>query len=155
MSFTRSSVLYDFQTLNAGEVTNRVRVTNVDGREFIRSVPTEAWNYTFPPEVPTSRRRGKEKQVATLSSPNPTQVTPKVKRRIDHFVMNLPGTALEFLDAFRGLLTSLRNEPGFEEDYDVMPMIHCHCFTRELERPGAERDIRTVRHLSFVLLDRS
>ena len=29
--------------------------------------------------------------------------------------------------------------------YAVMPMVHCHCFTRELDRDAAERDIRQVR----------
>jgi hypothetical protein len=28
-------------------------------------------------------------------------------------------------------------------------MVHCHCFTRELELPGAERDIRQVRLCLF------
>ena len=68
--------------------------------------------------------------------------------------MNLPGTALEFLDAFHGCLASIRDEAGFAEVYDVMPLIHCHCFTRELERPGAETDIREVCicHQSFVYM---
>jgi len=54
--------------------------------------------------------------------------------------MNLPDSAIEFLDAFRGILA----EPELRKAYEGrMPMIHCHCFTREVEdQTRAERDIK-------------
>lgn len=61
--------------------------------------------------------------------------------------MNLPATAIEFLDAFRGVLTPIKAEDSqaFDKIYgDAMPMVHCHTFTKELEAPGAERDLRQV-----------
>ncbi len=71
--------------------------------------------------------------------------------------MNLPDSAITFLDAFRGILASSSLSSQADIDlaatYDVMPMVHCHCFTRELEREAAERDIRHVR--SFVRFPRS
>ena len=57
--------------------------------------------------------------------------------------MNLPDSAIEFLDAFRGALSQGLQE--FRTLYDEMPMVHCHCFTRFLEPDEAERDIRNVR----------
>lgn len=61
--------------------------------------------------------------------------------------MNLPDTAILFLDAFRGVLSP---ENAGERDLSglyaegTMPMVHCHCFTRELEPEKAEVDIRQV-----------
>lgn len=56
--------------------------------------------------------------------------------------MNLPDTAIEFLDALRGVLSHTdRNLSGL---YETMPMVHCHCFTRFLDPAEAESDIRKV-----------
>ena len=67
---------------------------------------------------------------------------PKLRNRISHFVMNLPDSAIEFLDAFRGVFA----EPALREAYEgKMPMVHCHCFTREVEdQRRAEVDIKQV-----------
>lgn len=76
----------------------------------------------------------------------PLQQPPR--RRIAHFVMNLPDSAITFLDAFRGVFAQSSSPSASDIDlkglYDVMPMVHCHCFTRELDREVAERDIRHV-----------
>ncbi|KAJ3007700.1 hypothetical protein NUW54_g3441 [Trametes sanguinea] len=67
------------------------------------------------------------------------------RQRISHFVMNLPDTAILFLDAFRGVLApdnaGGRDLSGLYDEAS-MPMVHCHCFTRELEPEKAETDIR-------------
>jgi tRNA (guanine37-N1)-methyltransferase len=59
--------------------------------------------------------------------------------------MNLPGTALEFLDALKGCLAPIKGEPGFDNEYTTMPIIHCHCFTRELDPDKAQQDMLNVR----------
>ncbi|KAG1455897.1 hypothetical protein G6F46_008428 [Rhizopus delemar] len=43
-------------------------------------------------------------------------------KQFDHFIMNLPATAIEFLDAFKGIYK--------DQQQSYLPMIHCHCFTR-------------------------
>jgi len=64
--------------------------------------------------------------------------------------MNLPDSAITFLDAFRGIFApSSGSVIDLQALYDVMPMVHCHCFTRELDRDAAERDIRQV-HVSLI-----
>src|SRR6266436_9602034 len=78
---------------------------------------------------------------------SPSKLPPR--KRIAHFVMNLPDSAITFLDAFRGIFAQSLSPSTSDIDlralYDVMPMVHCHCFTRELDREAAERDIRHVR----------
>ncbi|KAK4058212.1 tRNA(m(1)G37)methyltransferase [Microbotryomycetes sp. JL221] len=64
---------------------------------------------------------------------------------IDHFVMNLPASAIEFLDAYRGLYLPLyETDPEAKlaveaRGYDKLPMVHCYCFTKDVEH--AEQDI--------------
>lgn len=61
--------------------------------------------------------------------------------------MNLPDSAITFLDAFRGLLS-----PGHIGQRDLsgvysennLPMVHCYCFTKEFEAEKAAVDIRQV-----------
>jgi hypothetical protein len=38
--------------------------------------------------------------------------------------------------------------------YDRMPMVHCHCFTRELKADNAKKDIIMVRALALQILTR-
>jgi tRNA (guanine37-N1)-methyltransferase len=68
--------------------------------------------------------------------------------------MNLPDSAITFLDAFRGILAPSSSPSESDIDlgalYDVMPMVHCHCFTREMDREAAERDIRHVRTFLWI-----
>ncbi|KAI8336344.1 guanine(37)-N1-methyltransferase [Chlamydoabsidia padenii] len=51
-------------------------------------------------------------------------------RTFDHFVMNLPDTAIEFLDAFRGLYQDQKALYDSIDPAPKLPVVHCHCFTR-------------------------
>ncbi|QRW09379.1 tRNA (guanine-N(1))-methyltransferase [Ceratobasidium sp. AG-Ba] len=95
------------------KVIPRVRITTLDGRQFIQDVVQTAWTSPFGPEAyvkPLTVRERRNKQKVTsaaepLATSKPTtapELEPaREQRRIDHFVMNLPGMALEFLDAFK------------------------------------------------------
>lgn len=130
-----------------------MRVTCEDGRDFIQSVTTRCLVNPFPaytgPKPSIKKQRKLQKQQTSLESV-PVDVTdsPAIppRRRISHFVMNLPDSAITFLNAFRGIF-SASSLGGMNVDavYDTMPMIHCHCFTREIESDKAEVDIRQVK----------
>ena len=97
----------------------------------------------------SERHARQQGQLADGASSTDASERPK-RSRIAHFVMNLPDSAITFLDAFRGVLSPQnvggRDLSGIYGSSDL-PMVHCHCFTRELELERAEQDIRQVRDL--------
>ncbi|KAI0257069.1 Met-10+ like-protein-domain-containing protein [Lactifluus subvellereus] len=132
------SYKYLYINIKNNKVSDRARASCEDGRDFIRHAAARVAADPLPgyagPSLSQSQRRAQSRQQSRRL--NPSELPPR--KRIAHFVMNLPDSAITFLDAFRGMLATT----GLQALYDVMPMIHCHCFTRELEREAAERDIR-------------
>jgi len=133
------SYKYLTENIQNNKVQRLVRGSAEDGRDFIRSSAVRVFQDPFPGFVaPTSKSTKKDIRQQQKSGQTVPAVPPR--RHISHFVMNLPGSAIEFLDAFRGLLSA----PELSGIYDAMPMIHCHCFTREVDdQANAEKDIRT------------
>jgi len=139
------------------QVQHLVRPFEEDGRDFIKAAARRVWGYPFPefsPKISKSQAKKAKRALVpgetremTASEPAPAP-QPKSRRLISHFVMNLPDSAIEFLDAFRGILA----EPELGEAYkERMPIVHCHCFTREVgDQARAERDIKQV-SMSFVI----
>ena len=131
-------------------MSDLVRIYCEDGRDFIRAAVARVYDEPFSPfsGPPLSRtqqdkeRRRAQKVAAENIVADTTELTELPRRRIAHFVMNLPDTAIQFLNAFQGLL--LDRTQDLSETYGTMPMVHCHCFTRELDPQKAELDIRKV-----------
>lgn len=130
-------------------MSDLARVYCEDGHDFIRAAVARVYDEPFPPFArPPASRTQQEKerrraQDATKKiAADAVEVVKPPRRRVSHFVMNLPDTAIQFLNAFRGLLSDRTRDLG--GTYEIMPMVHCHCFTRELEPQKAEQDIREV-----------
>ncbi|XP_033110444.1 tRNA (guanine(37)-N1)-methyltransferase-like [Anneissia japonica] len=88
------------------KVEKRLTTFTMDGREFIRKVV-------------------KEELVAMA-----TKTKPEYEReRNVHIVMNLPSSALEFLDAYRGLVSDVSD---MVQSQLPLPTVHCHCFSKEV-----------------------
>ncbi|KDR85743.1 hypothetical protein GALMADRAFT_234802 [Galerina marginata CBS 339.88] len=147
-----NSAKYLLKNVQGNRVADLVRVSCEDGRDFIRTSVSRLFDEPFPAYTgPKPSRMQEEKErkrlqkLAAEGQPVPPTTladSTKPRQRISHFVMNLPDSAIEFLDAFRGILTDNETGRNLSGTYDEMPMIHCHCFTRELEPANAERDIR-------------
>ncbi|KAJ4485747.1 Met-10+ like-protein-domain-containing protein [Lentinula aciculospora] len=140
-----ASYTYLCQNIKDNEVFDEVRAFCEDGQAFIRNVFRRVYDTPFPPytgpKLSKTALRKLQKQATRDKSSNKTSSSEEIspsRRKIDHFVMNLPDTAILFLDAFRGVLAN----KALQEIYSTMPIIHCHCFTRELESEKAEADIR-------------
>ncbi|KAF9551197.1 tRNA(m(1)G37)methyltransferase [Mortierella hygrophila] len=129
------------------KIKDNLLIYNLDGREFIRKAveDLEKSGYQTPvavPTVPKSKKGAAVLKPETSAAPAPVApVTPTAPahkfKTFDHFVMNLPATAIEFLDAFRGLFKG--REEQIPEPKVQLPMIHCHCFSKS-DKP--EDDVR-------------
>lgn len=139
---------YKWMTANQrrNKVESRLRTTCSDAREFIQRAPLEAWTKPFPRSEATTARekalegRKRKAQLEAMGLKEFPKEEPK-PQTIDHFVMNLPDSALEFLDAYAGSYKPLLEVEGYDRSAVKMPLVHVHCFTRELEFDGAQRDI--------------
>ena len=145
-----SSTHYLTGNCQENRVQDRIRVTTMDGRDFIKHAVVEALDNPFVDIRPLQSSKERSKQARSAQPPPPPL---PVQRAIKHFVMNLPATAIEFLDAFRPAFTQEEHAPEIRELYRSagMPVIHCHCFTRELERDRAEDDITRVSLIPGVM----
>lgn len=156
-----------FLSLLTVQVTETVRTGNADARDFIRRSVLDAWQrpfagYTKPMSQKAKSRATRQaaggaadssssassKPASAVAPPAPAAPTTPPRRLINHFVMNLPAMAIEFLDAFKGLYRPLYELAGDEAREAVraagsLPLVHCYCFTKDME--DQEGDVLRVR----------
>jgi tRNA (guanine37-N1)-methyltransferase len=153
--------------LTLRQVEKTLRVTGLDGKAFIQQSARMAWDHPFPPYTPPSSRKKAEKEArsarqAQKASKDASASTASAldqlsldkealePQLVQHFIMNLPDSALTFLDAFRGCLDPIKGEDGLEEKLSALglPLVHVYCFTRELDPDAAQKDICEVSTVS-------
>ncbi|OAX44928.1 hypothetical protein K503DRAFT_788599 [Rhizopogon vinicolor AM-OR11-026] len=136
-------------------VASLVRASCEDGRDFIKRVVARAIDHPFPvytgPKLSKMQEKEQKRRSKLAKSPLATEVAlvdhftavkSSPRQAISHFVMNLPDSAIDFLDCFRGIFSGGASARDLGGIYANMPMVHCHCFTRELQPDKAEADIR-------------
>jgi len=150
------------------QVEDKLRVSEIDGHAFIKAAPELAWTKPFAPYAPKPNTREKDKAARkererrkaeglppAPPTPAPTESTGPLKPRLpEHYIMNLPDSALTFLSSFPSSFTPLLSNESFKSTYpsleDVpMPLIHVYCFTREMEYETAEKDVLQVSLFHF------
>ncbi|KZZ88845.1 tRNA methyltransferase Trm5 [Ascosphaera apis ARSEF 7405] len=121
-----------FECLQANSKKNKtyqfVKAFNEDGREFIKKstkklitqplVTIPLMPKKIPRTKPTSPKKDAKIEAELVTCP----------RTFDHYVMNLPATAVEFLDAFRSVYAGHENlfEPRTSRK---LPLVHVYCFS--------------------------
>jgi tRNA (guanine37-N1)-methyltransferase len=113
--------------IQKNKVEKFVTADCMDGREFIRRA-TKALSSR---DTTVLVRQKVKKPVQRWNGRPPSKAPNKVleaPKTFQHYVMNLPATAVEFLDAFKGTYAGRQKEfaPHTETK---LPMVHVYCFS--------------------------
>lgn len=169
-----ASALRDNSVLN--KVEHNMRIANMDGGEFFRQSVVDAYKDPFiapKPKLSNMQLRklrnrsgiaesnaGQVAQTSITSTVSNTAPGTALGSFIDHFVLNLPATAIDLLGCFQGLYRPLYGDSAKKKVEVIaalvaysrargqmeklrLPMVHCYCFTKEVDT--YEADINKVR----------
>ncbi|KAL5719172.1 tRNA (guanine(37)-N(1))-methyltransferase [Ranunculus cassubicifolius] len=74
-------------------------------------------------DIDATGRQKRSKKKKTTNDFKPSKIN--TWEHLDHVIMNLPASALQFLDTFKGLISKKNWKKG-----SCLPWIHCYCFMR-------------------------
>ncbi|KAA6423720.1 MAG: tRNA (guanine(37)-N1)-methyltransferase [Trebouxia sp. A1-2] len=115
-----NSFKYLEQNIKLNKVSSKVTAFNMDGRSFIR----QQCNPSARGAQPQDRT---DAEPAQPSGAADASLQPALTAAFDHAIMNLPASAIEFLDAFHGAFDSRAHVEA------QLPLVHCYCFQRKDE----------------------
>ncbi|KAK6383873.1 tRNA(m(1)G37)methyltransferase [Exophiala oligosperma] len=117
--------------IKRNKVDDFVMASCADGREFIRHATTELAQaprkVVLKPKIRVSRKATVEERKAAEEAATKSAQTLEEPRTFDHYVMNLPATAIEFLDAFKGVYHNRQTEFA-PYTSRKLPFIHLYLF---------------------------
>ncbi|RFU34301.1 hypothetical protein B7463_g2005, partial [Scytalidium lignicola] len=123
-----------------------------DGRTFVHRAADEILELTAKNQntitIPSKRSRN-----APPDAPIPAPKILTIPQTINHFVMNLPATAIDFLLSFSGLYEGQERLFGPDTE-NKLPMVHVHCFSTKSDdniREGIDICERVSEKLGYVI----
>lgn len=138
--------------IKQNKVESFVRPFNIDGREFIRNAHKIVKSNPFP-ETTAILTQKQQKEIKKSGTQFPTHPP---QDYIDHYVMNLPATAIEFLDAFKPTYAEIQQQDkNSQQPLSVTrPMVHAHCFSKAADTEQASVEICEVSNIIMLITHR-
>ena len=127
------------ENIKINKVESSVCPYEMDGREFMRSAAGGKLQVVWPapPKQPQNKKKTKKNQGDDDKEEKGEKVASAYSGVIPpfhHIVMNLPATAVEFLDALRGSF-----DPEMWKDRDL-PMVHVYAFLKKEETVQGKKE---------------
>jgi len=123
------------------KVQQFVRPSCSDGRAFIRSatnvLPTARRKVDLQQKKRKGASRGEKRILEAPVQAEKAEKSLEEPATFDHYVMNLPASAVEFLDAFRGTYAG-REQEFIAQTERKLPMVHVYCFSAKMETEEEE-----------------
>ncbi|KAK5941420.1 tRNA(m(1)G37)methyltransferase [Knufia obscura] len=144
------------QAIQANKVSDFVRPSMVDGAEFIRMAPQllleQQRTVEIVPKFVQGRKMTKDDRTKAQEHLQANAQKIIEPPTFDHFIMNLPASAIEFLPAFKGIYYG--HEKLFSAGGRKLPIVHVYTFQARRDTEDEERSElrqRLSHHLGYEL----
>ncbi|KAL7275443.1 tRNA(m(1)G37)methyltransferase [Rhizina undulata] len=140
------------ENIKQNKVLPLVLAHNLDGRDFIRNSVRNLHKLSLDPKnyvkIPPPHLYRNRVLPPNVPPPQPTIIP--LPPTFSHFIMNLPATAITFLDAYIGLYHNLSHLFTPHTDRKL-PFIHVYCFQKPDFKTTAPEEIRKLisKHLEY------
>lgn len=146
------SFKYLKENIELNKVGDVVKPFELDGREFIKKSPQLLLDWASKDQVIERSKVVKRRKLDPITNENITVKETSITRTtvpkyISQYVMNLPASALEFLNEFIGLYSQVEDTVKADSHFKL-PIINVHCFEKysrdELPEPSMDQLERRV-----------